>query len=435
MSRVLEQAVAAVARLEAASDAELARYLRTRLEALLGHAARTCRYYREALAGSGWRPGQRLSEGHWQAVPPLDRATLQARSAELVSDAPPQEGAPPAWISTTGSTGRPVRVLRGAQQAQLWDAITIREHREHGRDARGRLAVIRVPRAGEGRPPQGSVLPDWGPPLNRLARTGPGAMLDIDAPNDVQARWLAARDPHYLLTYPSNLEGVLDALEAQRLALPSLAQVRTFGEAVGEALRARCRERLGVEVADLYSAAELGQIATQPPALDRYRCRNEAVLVEVLREDGSACAPGEPGRVVLTSLFSFAMPLIRYDIGDYALALDRGPWAGAPRHLAQVIGRVRNLLRLPDGSRRWPRMGLRRLGERVPLRQLQTVQTALDTLELRMVCNAPLDDAQRAAVAEHVRERFESISTVIVCEVDAIARGAGGKFEEFRCEL
>ena len=42
------------------------------------------------------------------------------------------------------------------------------------------------------------------------------------------------------------------------------------------------------------------------------------MIVEVLNEDGSACAPGECGKVVITHLHNFASPLIHYDIDDFA---------------------------------------------------------------------------------------------------------------------
>jgi phenylacetate-CoA ligase len=45
-------------------------------------------------------------------------------------------------------------------------------------------------------------------------------------------------------------------------------------------------------------------------------------ILEILREDGSACVPGEVGEMVATGLLNDAMPLLRYRLGDYAA------WAG-----------------------------------------------------------------------------------------------------------
>ena len=76
--------------------------------------------------------------------------------------------------------------------------------------------------------------------------------------------------------------------------------------------------------------------------------------MEVLDNHGRPCKEGETGRVVLTDLHNFTMPLIRYEIGDYA---EVGPPCACGRGLpvlARILGRSRNMLTLPAGDRIWP---------------------------------------------------------------------------------
>ncbi len=189
-----------------------------------------------------------------------------------------------------------------------------------------------------------------------------------------------------------------------------------------------------VGVADLYSANEVGYIAFRCLEQGRLHVQSESVLVEILDEAGRACAPGEVGRVVITTLQNLGTPLMRYDIGDYARV-------GAPCAcgrtlpvLDQVMGRVRNLVRRPDGQSFWPARlaGMRTVKE---IRQAQYVQTALDTIELRAVLDRPLSDAETRAVEDRVRKLLEYPFTVKVVPVTAIARGPTGKFEEFMTAL
>lgn len=435
MAREMRHAVDSIQQLEEASPDALNRYLVEMLAGLLQHAASTTPYYRSALAKAGWRAGSPLTPACWQRIPLLERRVLQEHPEQLLAERLPDACGPTRWIHSSGSTGRAIRVLGTGQQAALWNAITVREHLEHRRDFTGRLAAIRVVNGPQGRPPAGSDLPDWGEPVSPLYRTGPASLLSIDADSRTQARWLASRDPHFLLTYPSNLWAIMDALLEEGRSLPSLRQVRTVSEALGEDTRARCREQLGVELADVYSAVEVGYIATQTPGGERYRCRNETLLVEVLGDDGQPAPLGEPGRVVVTALYSYAMPLIRYALDDVAVAQDRSVWSGAPRFLEHIVGRRRNLVKLPDGSRRWPRLGLRRMNAIAPLRQVQLVQTGMDTMLLRVACDEPLTPAQRDSLQRHVIARFETVSTVTLEQVAEIPRGPGGKFEEFRCDV
>ena len=68
----------------------------------------------------------------------------------------------------------------------------------------------------------------------------------------------------------------------------------------------------------MYSCEEAGYIALQCPQAEHYHCQSESVLVEVLDDEGRPCTPGQVGKVVLTALHNFAMPLIRYENQDYA---------------------------------------------------------------------------------------------------------------------
>jgi phenylacetate-CoA ligase len=284
MSRELTQAMDLIEHLEAAPSSELTAYLQARLQALLDHAGRHCPHYRRSLAAAGWAPGRALTSASWMRVPVLTRTALQEDADALRSESVPPVCGRTAWAASSGSTGRAVRVLGTEQQMGIWQAITVREHLEHRRDLSGRMAYIKVGGDSREHSGEGRDYPDWGPPVSLLHRTGPASALGIDASTAEQARWLAERDPHYLLTYPANLEGLVAALDEAGIALPALRQVRTLGEVVTDELRARVGERLGVTLADLYSAAEVGYVATQVPDTTHYRCRSEGDAPGALRD-------------------------------------------------------------------------------------------------------------------------------------------------------
>jgi phenylacetate-CoA ligase len=128
-----------------------------------------------------------------------------------------------------------------------------------------------------------------------------------------------------------------------------LREARTFAEALPEDLRALCRAAWNVKLCDVYSAEEAGYIALQCPDHEHYHVQSENLIVEVIDERGEPCRAGEMGRVVVTTLTSFAMPLIRYEIGDYAVAGAPCPCGRGLPVIERVLGGTRNLLRLPDG--------------------------------------------------------------------------------------
>ena len=76
---------------------------------------------------------------------------------------------------------------------------------------------------------------------------------------------------------------------------------------------------LGCEIHDSYSNEEFGSIAWQCSEGTNLHVADELFLLEVIDEEtGEPCEPGETGSVVITSFYNYAMPLIRYKLGDLA---------------------------------------------------------------------------------------------------------------------
>ena len=146
---------------------------------------------------------------------------------------------------------------------------------------------------------------------------------------------------------------------------------------------------------------------------------------------GSAAAPGEIGRVVVTPLYNYAMPLIRYELGDMAEVGSARPACGRGLpSLRRILGRDRNMFRFRDGSASWPIASRFRLGHFIALKQYQVVQTDFDHVEIRYVSDAPERPINLPAVTERVRTVLRHPVEVSLCRVDQIARSRTGKYED-----
>jgi phenylacetate-CoA ligase len=366
---------------------------------------------------------------NWQTWPVLSKADLRNHGAAMQADTVPAAQQPVEVLQTSGSTGIPVQIATTALTRQLWNALTAREHLWQRRDPARRLGVIRH-RPRSARDPRGEDLPSWGPPMAELTGTGSASVIHVGLPVPVLAEWLRRFDPHYLLTYPSVADALLEELPALADRNPSLEEVRLISEPLDQALEARLRKDWDVHVTDMYSANEVGHIAFRCREQGRLHVQTESVLVEILDANGRSCAPGVPGRVVITALHNLATPLLRYDLGDFA---SLGPPCSCGRGLPvieHVLGRTRNLIRTPDGRRYWP-LGLGRIRVLNAIIQAQYVQTHIDAIELRVVASRPLSGEERGTAIELVRDSLGYPFTVNVLPVAAIERGPTGKFEEF----
>jgi phenylacetate-CoA ligase len=247
-----------------------------------------------------------------------------------------------------------------------------------------------------------------------------------------QAGWLIRRNPHYLLTYPSNLNALLDQFEKRGSFPPALRQVRTIGETLSADTRERCRQSGGIEVVDMYSSQEVGIIALQCPVSGLYHVQSESLLVEGLNDDGQPCKPGEVGRIVITDLHNFATPIIRYEIRDYAEVGPACPCGRGLQTLARIMGRRRNMVVFPNGERHWPLLGAYRFREVVTIKQYQAIQYALDDIEVKLVVEHPLSSEHEARLTAIIHNALGYAFPLRFSYFDQeLPKTQGGKFEEF----
>ncbi len=251
--------------------------------------------------------------------------------------------------------------------------------------------------------------------------------LEASTDFDKLADRLCEIDPSHIFSYPEFLEEIIKELERSGRKLPSLEKVFTGSEVLDDPVRQHVRHVLGVEIADSYGTTE-GFIAWQCPA-GRYHVNAEHVMVEIVDDADRQVTAGEMGRVVVTTLENHVMPLVRYEIGDYAIASGRR--CGCGRMLPtieRVIGRGINLFRL-SGDRLlspWDMVEVvRRYRE---FRQFQIVQEDLDRYTINFAADSPI----AAEIQQEIRAGFAGILcvdvTVTYARVAEVPRTPGGKY-------
>jgi phenylacetate-CoA ligase len=409
--------------LERLRDAQLAQ-----LRALLRHAYSHSAFYGERMRACDFDPYADFDWADFHLLPLLTRAELQAQIERIDCRAGLVGHGDCVPAMSSGSTGRPVQFHSTGVTRLMWQAMTLRDHVWHRRDLSLKLASI-----GDFKSPVD--LPNWGNPAATVAITGLAAVMSIEEDVKRQLDWLQHQEPGYLLTYATNLEALLRLSRERGIGIPSLREARTIAETLPAGLRDLCREVWGVPLTDIYSSREAGYIGLQCPQGTHYHVQAENVVVEILDDDNQPCEPGDEGRVVLTILNNFATPMIRYEIGDIAVP---GRACACGRGLPvveRVAGRVRNLLTLPNGERRFPDFGVGFYGDIAPVRQFQIVQKTPQRLELHaVVARAPTGE-EEARIKRRLNGQLMAEFEIELILRDSIPRGPGGKYEEFRSEI
>lgn len=153
------------------------------------------------------------------------------------------------------------------------------------------------------------------------------------------------------------------------------------------------------------------------------------MVIEILGERDRPVVPGQIGKVVITTLENRLMPLVRYEIGDYAIASNGTCTCGRTLPtIARVLGRGLNLFRLPGDQfvSPWPLVGP--LKARPQLRQFQIIQDTVDHYTVRFAADQALDRGIERDISESFCAILKMPVSVTFEWIDQIPRTPGGKF-------
>jgi phenylacetate-CoA ligase len=417
------------------SPAELWRKQQRLLDRLLRHAATHTDYYPERLAPlfAGGDPAYApIDWSRWQEIPVVRRVEAVDLFQQLKAREVPPEAGESREGRSGGSTGRPFEHLRSEANDSAANCMIDRVCELYGIDLFAPLAFMVVDPEQKFPYPHGGKYKGW----NRTAPDATLFVLDTATPVDAQLEWLERVRPDYVMTYPYLLAEIATHAIEKKSAL-KLKGFLSSGETLDQWARSRIAEAFGCASIDLYAAREIGQIAFECPEADGYHVCAEAVLLELLDDSDRPVEPGEYGRVVVTPLYNYAMPLIRYDVDDYAQLSGEACRCGRGLpHLSHVSGRTRNLMLMANGTRRGSSNGwATAISKFLSFRRLQVVQTGFNAVEIRFEPGDPDEPPDTAGLHAYFSELFETTADVRLVPVERLERGPGMKMEQFICRV
>jgi phenylacetate-CoA ligase len=160
------------------------------------------------------------------------------------------------------------------------------------------------------------------------------------------------RKPFYYINgYTSSIVLFAKYLKSNGLILsticPTLKYCLVTSEMLYENDKLLLENYLGVPVVNEYGAAELDLIAFTNREED-FVVNSETLFVEILDENDAPVSHGEPGRIIITSLYNKAHPMIRYDIGDTGTLSEKSTYKKPI--LSDLTGRTNDVATLPSGK-------------------------------------------------------------------------------------
>ena len=389
------------------------------------HAYRTTEFYRSRFHSAGLTPADLRSPSAFLTLPLLTKADLRCRRDAMLSSDFINSGVELHRKTTSGSTGVSVEVLVDEPAQQFKRACTLRSNEWAGWRLGEPVACI------------------WGNPeylkrgwrgLLRNALLDRARYLDtLKMDGDAMRRFandLRKRPPSLLFGHAHSLYLFAEFCRSEGGAGFAPAGIISTAMVLHDWERRRIEAVFGTSVTDRYGCEELSLIACECERHEGLHVNAEGVYCEVIRPDGSCCAPGETGAMVVTDLVNRAMSLLRYQVGDMAVFADRQCSCGRGLPLIERIeGRVADYVVTAAGELISGISLTENFAMLVPgLAQLQIIQEAVDRFVFRIVCGpdwAPISESRIAAL---VVERFGA-GVSHNCEfVDRIPQEPSGKY-------
>jgi amino acid adenylation domain-containing protein len=149
--------------------------------------------------------------------------------------------------------------------------------------------------------------------------------------------------PHRISGYPSSVAMLADlALRSKLHIHPHTLLVG--GEVLTESMKQKIQSAWGsATIYEMYSASESIYIAIRRAGEASMMVVNDLNILEVLGQDHRTVSPGESGQVVITNLFNYVLPILRYDLGDYAVR-GQGRLDAPITTIQSIQGRVNDAL-------------------------------------------------------------------------------------------
>ena len=237
-----------------------------------------------------------------------------------------------------------------------------------------------------------------------------------------------------LKVFASTLGAIVDYSERHRFTpdMFNLKIIISGAERLDPLERRRAENVFGCPVVSRYANQENGLFAQQDIDNDTYILNTAHYYFEFLNLDGNEpAAYGQPARLIVTDLYNWAMPLIRYDTGDIVVA-DINEINGLRKTiLTDISGRSDETIYDSHGNKISPHAPRLTFHQYDCMRQYQLIQDDLTHFTLR------LEGVRGIYNDEDIRHSLRKIigmdAEVKIEHMEKIPNAASGKFKKVIC--
>ncbi len=288
-----------------------------KLKNILIHAYENTAYYKRVFDEAKFSPYKMRESIEIQKIPYLTKAIVKNYYNELIA-----KNISPnlhTKASTGGSTGFPMYFLRDKECLYLRRGQELYFDRWMGYKIGEKIGYFVA-----GSHYDGKISRIKGKVRNATC----DRMINFD-PHDITDKYMEAfagkyqrYKPKAIKCFPNALTPFANFVNQNHLSMPTVRSISCTGENLYVQQRRLFEKVFGGDVYEKVGTRESGVIACECSLHKGLHLFTEGVFVEIIKKNGEHAQAGEMGQLIITDLFNKAMPLIRYEIGDMAIASD-----------------------------------------------------------------------------------------------------------------
>lgn len=403
------------------SRSELERFQQKRLQALLKHAYENVPYHHKIFREFELKPQDIKSIDDLQKLPILTKEDIRNNLDDLTTKNHTKKELIPS--ATGGSTGEPMRFFIDKEWSAWNMAAAYREWSWAGYNLGDKMAYL------------------WGAPQdlshqdelktkisNLIQRT-----IWLDAFNmtektlDEYVRILRNFKPKVINAYASAIYLMAQYMKKGRIEDIRPKAILTSCEMLFDYQREVIERVFGCEVFDYYSGRDTTLQAGECPEHSGYHLAIENAVIEFVK-DNEHVALGEFGKIIITDLSNYAMPFIRYEIGDLGVPSDEMCSCGRGLPLMEkVAGRVTDIITTKEGKHIHGEFFTHLFYDTKGIKQFQFIQKTKDYAILRIVKGEKYSQKELDTIIEKIYEQCGDMK-IDVEFVESIPLTISGKY-------
>ncbi|MBN2461062.1 MAG: phenylacetate--CoA ligase family protein [Candidatus Cloacimonetes bacterium] len=395
---------------------QLHEYQDLRLRKLVRHAASRVSYYREVFRNAGLQATEFHGRKDMEQLPLLEKETVRTRTHELTADNAEKYGIN--WDSTSGSTGTPLHFIsdNGLQSAKI--GALLRSYNWAGYRIGARTLSM-----------QSYYFPNCDQhyhPIYNVLRFDSNQLRKNSLLNLITS--INKYRPSLFMGFPFDLVMLAETVRETDQRIHHPRAIITYGETLSPRKRKILEQTFGCRVCNFFSLHE-GAAMISECEQGSLHLIDDFAYHEIIDKEGKTMRQGGTGTLVGTSYFNFAMPFIRYHIGDRVTLAEPGQTCPCGRPLPvirEILGKQCDFIETPDGRFLGAVMS-HAIDNARGVVCSQCVQRSLTEIEIRLVIDRSFSEFSQTALERGLRKRLGNAVKLDFRIVDQLEKTAGGK--------